>query len=99
LERIETPRAEDINPELAVRALKLALHSANLSAKDLGYIISHTTTPHTLLPPNISWVVDLLSYPGVYGESKKLKNGDKVLILGAETTKFLYGGFVYHHFG
>ena len=31
-------------------------------------------------------------------QSKKLQNGDKVLILGAEATKFLYGGFIYHHY-
>src|SRR5438876_91220 len=29
--------------------------------------------------------------------SGKLKSGDNVLILGAEATKYLYGGFVYTH--
>ncbi len=29
--------------------------------------------------------------------SQKLKKGSKVLILGAEATKYLYGGFVYQH--
>jgi 3-oxoacyl-[acyl-carrier-protein] synthase-3 len=30
-------------------------------------------------------------------KSKRLQRGDKVLVLGAEATKYLYGGFVYQH--
>jgi 3-oxoacyl-[acyl-carrier-protein] synthase-3 len=29
-------------------------------------------------------------------KSGRLKKGDKVLVLGAEATKYLYGGFVFH---
>jgi 3-oxoacyl-[acyl-carrier-protein] synthase-3 len=28
--------------------------------------------------------------------SGRLEIGDKVLVLGAEATKYLYGGFIYH---
>jgi len=30
-------------------------------------------------------------------QSGRLKKGDKVLVLGAEATKYLYGGFVFHY--
>ena len=30
-------------------------------------------------------------------ESEKLNAGDKVLVLGAEATKYMYGGFIYQH--
>lgn len=75
LNRIETPRIEDTNPKLASRAIKKALQAANLSVKDLGYLISHTTSPHTLLPPNISWVSDELNYGGVYAELRQACTG------------------------
>jgi 3-oxoacyl-[acyl-carrier-protein] synthase-3 len=29
--------------------------------------------------------------------SGKLKTGDTLLVLGAEATKYIYGGFVYRH--
>jgi 3-oxoacyl-[acyl-carrier-protein] synthase-3 len=29
--------------------------------------------------------------------SGRLKRGDRVLVLGAEATQYLYGGFVYVH--
>lgn len=41
----------------------------------MSYLIGHTSTPHTLLPPNIAWVADKLSYSGPYVELRQACTG------------------------
>lgn len=71
----EVPRPHDTNPGLAARAVTAALVEANLEVTSVDYIISHTTTPHTLLPPNISWAADQLDYSGPYMELRQACTG------------------------
>ncbi len=41
----------------------------------MSYLIGHTSTPHTLLPPNIAWVADELAYTGPYMELRQACTG------------------------
>ena len=41
----------------------------------MTYLIGHTSTPHTLLPPNIAWVADGLRYAGPYMELRQACTG------------------------
>ena len=41
----------------------------------LSFLIGHTATPHTLLPPNIAWVADDLRYTGPYLELRQACTG------------------------
>lgn len=74
-ENQDTPRPGDTNPELCGRALEEALREARLASNDLGYVIGHTTSPHTLLPPNIAWVADRIGYDGPYAELRQACTG------------------------
>lgn len=57
-------------PELCHEALR------NTNALNhMSYLIGHTSTPHTLLPPNIAWTSDLLSYEGPYVELRQACTG------------------------
>lgn len=71
----ELPRAGDTNPELCERAVRSALNQAGLTIDDVDLLIGHTTSPHTLLPPNISWVADRLGYSGQYMELRQACTG------------------------
>ncbi len=71
----EPPRATDCNPDLCARALSRALSDACVNVSQLGYLFGHTTSPHTLLPPNISWVADKLGYAGPYVELRQACTG------------------------
>lgn len=71
----EGPRPGDSNPELAARAITDALAQASLCVEQLGYAIGHTTTPHTLLPSNIAWVADHLSFSGPFVELRQACTG------------------------
>ncbi len=42
---------------------------------DVDLLIGHTTSPHTLLPPNIAWVADHLGYPGQFMELRQACTG------------------------
>jgi len=42
---------------------------------DMSYLIGHTSSPHTLLPPNIAWVADELRYTGPYVELRQACTG------------------------
>jgi 3-oxoacyl-[acyl-carrier-protein] synthase-3 len=68
---VETPRAGDCNPSLVAKAVRQALDSANLPCDAVGYLIGHTTSPHSLLPPNAAWAADKLSYTGPYVELRQ----------------------------
>jgi 3-oxoacyl-[acyl-carrier-protein] synthase III len=72
---MEVARQGDSNPDLAARAMSEALDEAGLDVGELGYIFGHTTTPRTLLPPNVSWVADLLEYQGPYAELRQACTG------------------------
>jgi 3-oxoacyl-[acyl-carrier-protein] synthase-3 len=71
----ELPRPGDTNPELCGRAVRSALDQAGLTISDVDLLIGHTTSPHTLLPPNVSWVADRLGYPGQYLELRQACTG------------------------
>ena len=74
-ERFETPRAGDRNPELAARAVAMALRNAELSVARLQYLIGHTATPARPLPPNIAEVADLLGHTRPYAELRQACTG------------------------
>jgi 3-oxoacyl-[acyl-carrier-protein] synthase-3 len=71
----EAPRPCDTNAELAARALTAALDEAGLAPTDLDYLIAHTTTPGSLLPPNVAQVADLLGYQGPFVELRQACTG------------------------
>lgn len=100
-ETSEVPREGESNPKLAAMALRAALSEAALIPAALGYLLGHTTTPHTLLPSNAAWVADELGYAGPFAELRQacagfahalqmcaglLATGDApVAIIGSET--------------
>lgn len=65
---------EPNSPQLCIQALHKALSESQLS-NDIGYLIGHTTSPHTLLPPNISWVAEQLNHLGPYMELRQACTG------------------------
>lgn len=73
--RHEAPRSGDSNAELAARAVRGALDNAGVSARDLSYLITHTATPGTLIPPNAARVADLLDYRGPFVELRQACTG------------------------
>lgn len=75
LSPLESPRASDTNAELAARALRGALNQAGLEPNDLDYLIGHTTTPGSLLPPNVAQVAELVGYRGPYAEFRQACTG------------------------
>lgn len=71
----ELARPGDSNPELSARAVQNALDAAGMRVDQIDLLIGHTTTPHTLLPPNISWVADHLGFGGHYMELRQACTG------------------------
>lgn len=71
----ESPRQGDANPDLAARAVADALTSARIGVDDVGYLIGHTATPHTLMPPNVAWVADHLAFKGPFAELRQACTG------------------------
>ena len=71
----ESTRAGDGNHELAARAIRAALLEAKLTTDHLGYLLGHTTSPHTLLPSNVAWVADQLGFDGPYAELRQACTG------------------------
>jgi 3-oxoacyl-[acyl-carrier-protein] synthase-3 len=62
-------------PLLCHDALVGALDEARSSIDSVDYLIGHTASPHTLLPPNISWVADEFQYSGPYLELRQACTG------------------------
>ena len=62
-------------PQLCHAALLQALDEARSSIGSVDYLIGHTASPHTLLPPNISWVADEFQYSGPYLELRQACTG------------------------
>jgi 3-oxoacyl-[acyl-carrier-protein] synthase-3 len=73
--RHEPPRSGHTNAELAAAALCSALDHAHLKVGELDYIIGHTTTPSTLVPPNAAIVADLTGFAGPYMELRQACTG------------------------
>ena len=71
--RTEAPLPGQANHHLAARAVRRALDKTESSS--IGYLISHTTTPHTLLPPNAAWLADELGYAGPFAEFRQACTG------------------------
>lgn len=71
----ESPRQGARNPELAASALKLALKRAELTPNMLGYLISHTATPATLIPAGSAEIARLLDYDGPHAELRQACTG------------------------
>lgn len=69
-ERLSGTTTGNQAPELCRQALAEATGS-----NEVSYLIGHTATPHTLLPPNISWVADSMSYTGPYVELRQACTG------------------------
>lgn len=67
-------------PLLGQAAIEAALADSGLprpseNAQPLGYLIGHTTSPHTLLPPNIAWVSEQLGHSGPFMELRQACTG------------------------
>ncbi|RBW46813.1 3-oxoacyl-ACP synthase [Psychromonas sp. B3M02] len=61
--------------DMSHQALTAALTAAGLTANDLGYLLSHTCTPHTQVPPNASWIADKLGLQSPYLELRQACTG------------------------
>ena len=72
---IENARPGQSNSALAASAVAHALGDARLTIKDIGYLISHTATPDTVLPGNASYVADHLGYAGPHVELRQACTG------------------------
>jgi 3-oxoacyl-[acyl-carrier-protein] synthase-3 len=50
----------------------------------MSFLIGHTSTPHSLLPPNVAWVADQLAYLGPYMELRQACAGfSNALVIAA----------------
>ena len=70
----EISGSESSAPQLCIKALNTAQAESNLE-NNIDYLIGHTTSPHTLLPPNIAWVADQLNHTGPYMELRQACTG------------------------
>ena len=73
--RHEAPRSGDSNAELAARAARAAMEDAGVQTREIRYLITHTATPGTLVPPNAARVADLLDYKGPFVELRQACTG------------------------
>lgn len=71
----ETPRSGHANPDLAANALRSALAEAGLAINDLAYLIGHTTSPASLVPPNAAFIADRLGFTGPYMKLRQACTG------------------------
>jgi 3-oxoacyl-[acyl-carrier-protein] synthase III len=71
----EVPRSGHSNPDLAASALRSALAEAGLEANDLAYLIGHTTSPSSLVPPNAAFIADRIGFTGPYMELRQACTG------------------------
>ena len=62
-------------PALCVTALQRAAQQAELELGTLQYLIGHTATPHTLVPPNLAWVAERLQFKQPYMELRQACTG------------------------
>lgn len=74
-QRHEQPRPGQRNCELGAAALRGALGQAGLAANDLRYLIGHTASPSSLLPPNVALIAEALGYGGPFLELRQACTG------------------------
>jgi 3-oxoacyl-[acyl-carrier-protein] synthase-3 len=74
-ERRERPRPGHRNCELAAEALRGALSEAGLAPGDLHYLIGHTASPASLVPPNVALLAELVGYDGPFLELRQACTG------------------------
>lgn len=75
LQAHEAPRAGARNPELAAQALQDAMCRAGLAPDALSYLISHTTTPATLLPGGSAEIARRIGHTGAHMELRQACTG------------------------
>ncbi len=62
-------------PQLSASAVRQALENGAADTADIGYLVGHTTTPHTLLPSGVAWTADELDYSGPFLELRQACTG------------------------
>jgi 3-oxoacyl-[acyl-carrier-protein] synthase-3 len=63
------------NSDLVVSVVTQLLEQSNTSLDAVDYLIGHTTTPDTQLPPSIAWVAEKLRYHGPFMELRQACTG------------------------
>ena len=71
----EVPRMIDTAPKLAARAVRAALLDGVCDVQRLRMLLSHTATPHTLLPGNVAWIAEEMGYLGAHMELRQACTG------------------------
>jgi 3-oxoacyl-[acyl-carrier-protein] synthase-3 len=71
----EVPRTNDTAPKLAARAVRAALADGVYDVQQLRMLLSHTATPHTILPGNVAWVAEEMGYLGAHMELRQACTG------------------------
>ena len=61
--------------DMSLTALQDALTQARVPVASLSYLLSHTCTPHTQVPPNAAWVADQLGLTSPYLELRQACTG------------------------
>ncbi|WP_406609406.1 3-oxoacyl-ACP synthase III family protein [Agarivorans sp. JK6] len=68
-------QASPTGVDMAKQVLQQCLQQSDLQVEQLGYLLSHTCTPHTQVPPNAAWLADELAYHGAYAELRQACTG------------------------
>ncbi len=61
--------------DMSLTALNDALTQSNTPVESLSYLLSHTCTPHTQVPPNAAWVADQIGLISPYLELRQACTG------------------------
>lgn len=72
---VPTSSASPSSIDLSVQALNMALNAANIDMAQLDYLLSHTCTAHTQVPPNAAWIADRQGFEGPYLELRQACTG------------------------
>ena len=62
-------------PTLCARAIQSALNHCTSETTSPGFLISHTATPHTLLPSNAAWIAEKLGFEQPFMELRQACTG------------------------
>ncbi|USD67908.1 3-oxoacyl-[acyl-carrier-protein] synthase III C-terminal domain-containing protein [Vibrio sp. SCSIO 43136] len=73
--RLKTSAPTPSNSDLAVEVVQACLDQAHLQSSDLDYLLAHTCTPDTQVPPSVAWVADKINYKGLYLELRQACTG------------------------
>ncbi|MGF1747874.1 3-oxoacyl-ACP synthase III family protein [Vibrio cionasavignyae] len=63
------------NSDLVVEVMQRLMIQSQVSLSDIDYLIGHTTTPDTQLPPSIAWVTEKLKFHGPFMELRQACTG------------------------